>query len=140
MDVVKGIAVILVIITHFSWEESERLRYLFPFWVSMAVPIFMIVSGYVGAASYEGKGIETIAQAYDKRIVFHRLLRYSIPFAIAYVFDVLFCILFEKSLSIREMIAYFIRGGIGGGGNILLSGPYTVHFSFSGCIFYCKAV
>ena len=63
LDIAKGAAVILVIITHFSWTEEERLPYLFPFWVSMAVPVFMIISGYVGTASYEKKGIRTMAQA-----------------------------------------------------------------------------
>ena len=116
LDVAKGIAVILVIITHFSWEESERLRYLFPFWVSMAVPIFMIISGYVGTASYEKKGIETMAQAYHARLLLRKFLRYTVPFAIAYSVDILFCSIFDKRLSIHDIIVYFFRGGIGGAG------------------------
>lgn len=116
LDIAKGAAVILVIITHFSWTEEERLRYLFPFWVSMAVPVFMIISGYVGTASYEKKGICTMAQAYDGRILLHKFLRYSVPFLIAYAFDILFYRIVERSLSLHEIVVYFFRGGFGGAG------------------------
>ena len=53
VDVLKGICIIMVVVTHFSWEEHERLYYLFPFWIDMAVPIFMLISGYVYTISYK---------------------------------------------------------------------------------------
>jgi fucose 4-O-acetylase-like acetyltransferase len=47
IDILKGIGMVLVIITHYNWSNSEKLNYLFPFWVSPAVPVFIIISGYV---------------------------------------------------------------------------------------------
>ena len=44
VDFLKGICILLVIFTHCTWTEAERLKYLFPFWVDMAVPVFMILS------------------------------------------------------------------------------------------------
>ena len=45
LDVLKGICILLVILTHFDWVEAERLQYLFPYWMNPAVPIFMITPG-----------------------------------------------------------------------------------------------
>ena len=42
IDVLKGICIIFVIITHYNWSDEARMNYLFPFWIDMAVPIFMI--------------------------------------------------------------------------------------------------
>lgn len=55
LDIIKGICIIFVIVTHFAWTTNERLKYGFPFWIDMAVPIFMVITGYVSAASYEKK-------------------------------------------------------------------------------------
>ena len=49
IDVLKGICIIFVIITHYNWSNAARLKYFFPFWIDMAVPIFMIISGYENA-------------------------------------------------------------------------------------------
>lgn len=113
LDIAKGVAVLLVIITHFSWKESERLRYLFPFWVSMAVPIFMIVFGYANAASFEKKNIQTLHRAYAPDLLLRKFARFTVPFAIAYVFNIIFHSILEEKLSLRAIIVYFFRGGVG---------------------------
>ena len=53
IDVIKGICILLVILTHFDWIEAERLKCFFPYWMNPAVPIFMIISGYVFTESYK---------------------------------------------------------------------------------------
>lgn len=116
LDIAKGIAIIMVVITHFSWENEDRLRYLFPFWVSMAVPIFLIITGYVSTASFEKKGVDSMMQAYEKELIVHKLLRYSIPFCIAYAADVVLHSVFEKWTGIRGIVVNFLRGGFGGAG------------------------
>lgn len=116
LDVAKGIAIIMVIITHFSWEDEERLRYLFPFWVSMAVPIFLIITGYVSSASFEKKGVNSMMQAYDKSIILHKTMRYTIPFFFAYIIDVVLYSINERFPSIKEIVVNFLRGGFGGSG------------------------
>ena len=116
LDVAKGIAIIMVIITHFSWENEERLRYFFPFWISMAVPIFLIITGYVSTASFEKKGVDSMMQAYEKKLIVHKLLRYSIPFCIAYAADIVLHSMFEKRAGLREIVVNFLRGGFGGAG------------------------
>lgn len=64
IDFIKGICILFIIITHFIWDDNERLRYLFPFYIDMAVPIFMIISGYLNALSFNGKNMSKISDAY----------------------------------------------------------------------------
>ena len=64
VDALKGVCIIFVIVLHLPWSDEKRLQYLFPFWMNMAVPIFMIISGYVYALSYKRNRIEQIKEAY----------------------------------------------------------------------------
>ncbi len=61
IDFLKGICILFVIITHSNFTDYQRLIFGFPFWIKMAVPIFMIMSGYTMYTSYEkhtGGGIK----------------------------------------------------------------------------------
>lgn len=51
LDFYKGICILFIIITHYNWTDQQRLAYGFPFWIDMAVPIFMVITGYVSALS-----------------------------------------------------------------------------------------
>ena len=46
IDYIKAIAIIFVIFTHCNWTEEQRKLLFFPFWINLAVPLFMIVTGY----------------------------------------------------------------------------------------------
>lgn len=116
LDVAKGIAIIMVIITHFSWKNEERLRYMFPFWVSMAVPAFLIITGYVSTLSFEQKGVDSMVKAYEKELIVHKIFRYSIPFCIAYAVDIVLHSMYDKRIDLREIMVNFLRGGFGGAG------------------------
>ena len=49
----------------------------FFYWVDMAVPVFMIITGYLIALS--AKNINSLWQAYRAEIVIKKLLRFLIP-------------------------------------------------------------
>lgn len=51
IDVVKGICIIFVILHHsdINYIYSEKLG--FPFWVEMAVPVFILINGYTSILS-----------------------------------------------------------------------------------------
>lgn len=51
LDVVKGICILMAIFTHYDWSDKQRILLLFPFWIDMAVPVFMVITGYVSALS-----------------------------------------------------------------------------------------
>lgn len=62
LDIIKAFCILFVIITHDTISEETRQRFLFNFWIDMAVPLFMIISGYVYAASFERNKISEIGQ------------------------------------------------------------------------------
>ena len=115
LDILKGICIILIIVTHFEFSESDRLSYFFPYWISMAVPIFMIISGYVYAMSYERHGIIHMEQAYDLFFVMKKVIRYSVPFFIAYLIEVVIWLITDPSMQLMDYVYYLVRGGIGPG-------------------------
>ena len=83
IDVIKGICILFVIFTHYTWTTMQWHRMLFPFWIDMAVPMFMIISGYVGALSFERKGAN-LDNAYSFQSIFSKCLRFIVPFSFAY--------------------------------------------------------
>lgn len=79
IDLVKGIAIILVLITHYEWTAEQRKNPIFPFIINMAVPIFMIITGYVYSLSMHRKGISSLNCAYRWPSILKRFVRYTIP-------------------------------------------------------------
>jgi len=55
IDLLKTISILFVVITHFAYPSDFRQKLLFPFYIDMAVPIFMIISGYNYYNSCESK-------------------------------------------------------------------------------------
>lgn len=121
IDVLKGICIIFVVFTHASWTPEQNLKLLFPFWIDMAVPFFMLVTGYVYTKSFQKNGIETLDSAYNKKYLLKNFIRYTIPYFIAFAID--FCV--QVILYIRNPtgikrflvheIALFLQGGNGPG-------------------------
>ncbi len=82
LDFIKGLLIVFIIITHcpLSFEKPAALRIL----LDTAVPAFLMISGYVNALSYNRKGINTPARAYETGLIIKKLLRFAIPFTIAF--------------------------------------------------------
>lgn len=128
LDIAKGIAILMVLVTHFSWSDAERLKYLFPFWISMAVPIFMIISGYLSAASFQRNHVECLDDAYAPNLLWHKYLRFTVPFLIAYVVELCFDTYFHGLPSIQRVLLRGMQGGIGGCGTYYY--PILIQFIF----------
>lgn len=127
VDVLKGICIICVIITHFDWQNNSRAIPVFPFLIDMAVPVFMILSGYVYAISYEKHNILSIGQAYQADYVLDKLLRYTIPFLIIYILELVSFYRIGVVYSKGEIIWNFFTGGFGYGSYYY---PIMVQFIF----------
>jgi hypothetical protein len=100
------------------------LKFLFPFWVYHAVPIFIMISGYVYSISYERNAINTFSKCY--RYVLNKIIRYTIPFVIIYAIEIIISII-KKNMSIYGMVVRFIDGGIGPGSYYY---PIMIQFIF----------
>ena len=83
----KGICILAVVFTHFRWNEHYRLLLGFPFEIDMAVPVFMLISGYVYALSYQRHNVNTFADAYDKCRILKSFIRYTTPFLLIFLLE-----------------------------------------------------
>ena len=71
IDIIKGIMIIFIIITHFQFAFPEDYKkYGFFYYVDMAVPVFMIISGYLASLSLEKNKIEDIKKHYLRYILY----------------------------------------------------------------------
>ena len=52
IDYIKAFAIIAVIITHFNFSSVWKYNVIFPFIINIAVPMFMMISGYNYANSF----------------------------------------------------------------------------------------
>lgn len=119
IDWLKGVCILFVIITHYSWSDNERLSFGFPFWIDMAVPLFMLISGYVYFKSYRRKNITTLDGAYEFGNIVPPFIRYTIPFLFAYAIEVSAWIIYrlagKENISIYGLLAGCLTGGYGPG-------------------------
>lgn len=131
LDVIKGLCILLVIFTHSAWQDNQRLTFLFPFWVNMAVPVFMVISGYVSSLSMKHRKVESIGSAYQLTQLVPKLIRYTVPFLLAFIIEeVAFLIgdflgVHTATISIKSVVSTFLAGGSGPG-----SYYYPIMFQF----------
>lgn len=133
VDVLKGLLILFVLITH-TWITPEtRLKFLFPFWIDMAVPAFMLLSGYVSALSLKRVGDHAVSYSYLPKTLCRKLLRFVVPFTIAFVADrILICIfgpkqILESPYGFFQCLLDYLSGGRGQGSYYF---PVMVQFVF----------
>lgn len=132
-DTMKGIAILFILTTHFPWETEERLKFLFPFWIDMAVPTLMILSGYLSAKSFSIKHINSLSDAYSPKEIIRKALRLVIPYSITYCIEIaLFAIISPKST-----LDYFLLYFAGGRGSGTYYFPVMMQFIFVFPVIYC---
>ncbi len=111
LDILKAAAILCILITHFHWTDQQRLNLLFPFWIDMAVPVFMVISGHVNACSSRRDGISSLQEAYALERIRKKLLRYLVPFGYAYLVESILISIFSASVNKWSLLYEWIRGG-----------------------------
>lgn len=115
IDIIKGLMIFFIIVTHFRFVyPDDYKRYGFFFWIDMAVPVFMIITGYITSIQYRKRGIESFDQAYSIEVVIPKVLRFLVPFFLIMLLELPYMILVNKT-GIIELIANIVRGGVGPG-------------------------
>ena len=147
LDVAKGVCILMVVITHYSWSKQERINYFFPYWISMAVPIFMIITGYVSTASYERKGIHHFGETYEPVGLLKKYIRYSVPFFITFGIQIILEHLLYHNVTLDRITEYVFKGGFGKYGTyyypillqmiVLFPIIYYTIKKFKGGLIYC---
>lgn len=115
IDLLKGFAIISVILLH-TWPKQILLITGAPFHIWQAVPIFILVAGYVSSLSYLRHGTLRLCQAYNISLLVRRFKRILIPFVIVFFVEiVLMYFLSNNGITTKDIISSFITGGYGPG-------------------------
>ncbi|RSD35195.1 MAG: acetyltransferase, fucose-4-O-acetylase [Methanohalophilus sp.] len=90
-----------------------------PFHIWQAVPIFIIIAGYVGALSYKRHQNSTLLQLYSIRLLSRRIKRIIVPFIVVFTIQIIYIYIYiypdVGPIQITNIITSFISGGHGPG-------------------------
>lgn len=115
LDFYKGICILFVIVTHYDWTNQQRMIFFFPFWIEMAVPVFMVITGYVIAMSYQKHGY-SLRNLYHSREILSRWVRFVVPFVPVFIIEFYMAIVLrQETVSILGAVKIFVCGGYGPG-------------------------
>jgi len=111
----KLFLIVLVIITHSEYGLSHREgSFFYPFIIDMAVPCFLVISGYVNTISFSASKLH-YGIFYEKRTLFRKISRVAVPF-IPFTFIVTFCWLYFDRFSFVKLLYNILFQNWGQGG------------------------
>lgn len=110
LDYLKAVCVILVIITHYDWQDKTTP--FFTMLVNMAVPVFMIISGYNFAMSNYKKADGKLKKMYGWNVLKPKLIRFLIPFFTVCFIEIALLAIEEKKI---HPLRIFLLGAYGPG-------------------------
>jgi peptidoglycan/LPS O-acetylase OafA/YrhL len=102
IDLLKGLAIISVILIH-TLSIDLLLTTGAPFHIWQAVPVFIILAGFTGAASLRRAGAADLTAAYDHRILLRRFTRILVPFFVV-------CIALVLIIAVLLLPAFTVEG------------------------------
>ena len=110
LDYLKAICVIMVIITHYDW--SDKSTPFFTMLINMAVPVFMIISGYNFAMSNKKKTNGKFRKMYEWRFLKSKLIRFLVPFFTVCLIEIAILAVEDKNINPFRI---FVLGAYGPG-------------------------
>ena len=105
IDYMKAIAIIFVIFDHIGIVSTNNFFYCF--FIRMAVPIFMTLSGYTFCVANERK--ESLKELYELKKIFKNIVRFIFPALLSCIF----VMIWEPNN--KSLFKTFIMGGYGPG-------------------------
>lgn len=110
LDYLKAVCVIMVIVTHYEWEDKTSP--FFTMLINMAVPVFMIVSGYNFAMSNRKKADGKLRKMYGWSMIKPKLVRFLIPFFTICIIEMILLHMEDKNIDPWRI---FLLGAYGPG-------------------------
>jgi len=115
VDLLKGLAIISVILLH-TWPEKVLLITGAPFHIWQAVPVFILIAGYVGTLSYIRRGTTCLRQCYGRSLLSHRFKRLLVPFTLLFIIQLVLLYFIDiKGITLQNIVFSYITGGYGPG-------------------------
>lgn len=110
LDYLKAVCVIMVIITHYDW--TDKTSPFFTMLINMAVPVFMIVSGYNFAMSNRKRAEGKWSRMYGWSMIKPKLIRFLAPFFTICLIEIFLLFMEDKSIN---PLRIFLLGAYGPG-------------------------
>lgn len=110
LDYLKAICVIMVIITHYDWADKDSP--FFTMLINMAVPVFMIISGYNFAMSNRKKTGGNLKKMYAWEMIKPKLIRFLVPFFTVCLIEIVLLVIEDKHINPPRI---FLLGAYGPG-------------------------
>lgn len=131
LDVVKGISIIMVILTHVAdVPQSVRQQVLWPFTILPAVPLFILTTVYAYSIAEDRPGW-SIKSWFETKRFSRRFIRFFVPWIIIIVVQIvlLFTLLGATKLPLSSLMRILFLGGRG-------PGAYYVMLLFQILVFF----
>ncbi len=115
LDILKALCIFMVVLTHCEFTAEDRTRLLFPFWVDMAVPLFMVISGFTYSLSSEKRGMSSVLEWFETKNFRAKFTRIVGPFLAVFAVETVF---FSGKIAANGPLWWlerFLGGGIGPG-------------------------
>lgn len=114
IDLLKGLAIISVILLH-TWPEKVLLITGAPFHIWQAVPVFILIAGYVGTLSYMRRDTTRLRQCYGRSLLSHRFKRLLTPFTLLFIIQLSLLYSSTSEITLQNVVFSYITGGYGPG-------------------------
>ncbi|MDD6057466.1 MAG: acyltransferase [Clostridiales bacterium] len=110
LDYLKAICVLMVIVTHYDWKDKTSP--FFTMLINMAVPIFMMISGYNFAMSNRRNTGGNLGRMYGWQTIKPKLIRFLSPFFVICLIEMILLYLGDRSI---RPLRIFLLGAYGPG-------------------------
>ncbi len=101
IDILKGLAMISVIIVHSVVSMVLFRTFLFPFHIDQQIPIFFIIMGLNMGNSLRHRGYTKIKELYSQRYFFDRFNRIIYPFLLMYAISIIVAISLNGTITLE---------------------------------------
>lgn len=115
INYLKALAILMIVLTHNGFEPQERLELWFPYLVDLAVPIFMLVSGYTYSLSMRHRDL-SIKDWFQWAHIKDKLMRFLPTYLIVISIQFITKLMVDGPMPLPEMVQMFLTGGWGPGG------------------------
>lgn len=127
LDLLKAIGIICVIITHcdFARRKINLNLFFFCLFLDLAVPLFMIISGYNYGNSVSRQKDLTLKKLYKRSRIIKQLKRILPSYIVIFMVQIVFY--YFSNYSLKTILLYFLSGGKGPGSYYV---PIMIQFIF----------
>ncbi|MDO4541354.1 MAG: acyltransferase [Bacillota bacterium] len=116
IDYIKAAAMISVIINHCNFTSAMEKELLYPFFIGLAVPFFILVSGFTFSLSFRKREEQGISHWYKKDIILPKLSRFLLPYFFIFALELIYKLGPDKMVfDLPLIIRTFFFGGYGPG-------------------------